>query len=77
MALQEVPDLLDQKRMVGTKELVEYTGIPYGTWNQYASKGGGPTFQKIGIHRRYHTDDVKAWLKTKRHAVTGDNLAAA
>jgi hypothetical protein len=51
-----------QERLWNTSETGDFLGIPVGTLNQWASRGVGPRYFKIGRHRRYHPADVKAWL---------------
>jgi len=36
--------------------------IPVGTLDQWASRGIGPRFAKIGRHRRYRPIDVERWI---------------
>jgi excisionase family DNA binding protein len=69
--------LLDRDTLITSPELAEYLKVPEGTLDQWASRGGGPFFHKVGAHRRYHPADVKAWLSECRHAATGDRRPAA
>lgn len=59
-------DLLDLGRLLWSEELAAYLGVPVGTLDQWASKGGGPDFHKVGGYRRYAPRDVRAWLLTRR-----------
>jgi phage terminase Nu1 subunit (DNA packaging protein) len=58
--------------MISSEELAEWLDVPVGTLDQWASRGGGPVFHKIGLHRRYEPADVKKWLRERRLAATGD-----
>lgn len=69
--------LLDRDGLISSAELAEFLGVEVGTLDQWASRGGGPIFHKIGIHRRYAPADVRAWLDGRRHATTGTPLPAA
>jgi hypothetical protein len=50
--------------------------VPVGTLDQWASRGGGPPFHKVGKFRRYHPSDVRTWLAGQRRVV-GNGLPAA
>jgi DNA-binding transcriptional MerR regulator len=46
-----------------SREVGEHLGgIPIGTLDQWAYKGVGPAYIKVGRHRRYRPEDVEAWL---------------
>lgn len=75
--LQSTGSLLDRDGLLSSAELAEYLGVEVGTLDQWASRGGGPIFHKVGVHRRYQPADVRAWLAERRHATTGDTLPAA
>lgn len=69
--------LLERDGLITPAELAEYLGVEVSTTDQWASRGGGPLYHKVGTHRRYHPEDVKAWLRDRRHAATGDPRPAA
>ena len=69
--------LLDRDGLIGSAELATWLGVPAGTLDQWASRGGGPIFHKVGSHRKYHPADVKSWLARQRWATTGDPAPAA
>ena len=71
------PGLLDRDGLIGSEELARWLDIPIGTLDQWASRGGGPMYHKVGIHRKYHPLDVKSWLAEQRRATTGDPRPAA
>jgi excisionase family DNA binding protein len=58
--------------MISSEDLAVYLDVPVSTLDQWASRGGGPFFHKVGIHRRYEPADVREWLKKGRYAKTGD-----
>ena len=60
--------LLERDGLIDTDELATYLGVPPATLDTWASRGGGPPFHKVGVHRRYAPADVKEWLRTRRHA---------
>jgi predicted DNA-binding transcriptional regulator AlpA len=43
------------------RELVERYGVPVKTPAEWASKGTGPRYAKIGRHVRYRLSDVIDW----------------
>ena len=62
------PELLERDGLIDSDELATYLDVPVATLDTWASRGGGPPFHKIGVHRRYAPADVKEWLRTRRHA---------
>ena len=48
-----------------TQRLGDYLGIPHQTIDQWASKGLGPAYIKVGKHRRYRPEVVEAWLDSQ------------
>jgi hypothetical protein len=73
----EPPGLLDRDGLISSQELATWLDVPVSTLDQWASRGGGPMFHKVGVHRRYHPLDVRSWLDERRHAATGDPRPAA
>lgn len=69
--------LLDRDGMIGSEELAGWLGVPVSTLDQWASRGGGPFFHKVGVHRKYHPADVKLWLGQQRRATTGNSAPGA
>jgi hypothetical protein len=68
---QQLAGLLDRDGLIGSEELATWLDVPIGTLDQWASRGGGPIYHKVGIHRKYHPLDVKSWLAGQRRATTG------
>jgi hypothetical protein len=60
--------LLERDGLIDSDELATYLDVPLATLDTWASRGGGPAFHKVGVHRRYAPADVKAWLAGRRHA---------
>lgn len=71
--------LLERDQMITTKELADYLQESVDQLHQWASRGGGPEFHKIGNERRYDPADVKAWLRSRKRSrarkVTGTEAA--
>lgn len=56
-----------ETRALATRsEVAEYLGLPVGTLTQWAHKGIGPRYLRVGRHARYEWADVTAWLETQR-----------
>jgi excisionase family DNA binding protein len=68
--------LLDRDGLLDSETLAEYLDVPVGTLDQWASRGGGPPFHKVGKFRRYHPSDVRTWLAGQRRVI-GNGLPAA
>lgn len=52
--------------LISRTDLAEYLGVPVLTVTQWASKGTGPAYVKVGIHARYRWSDVEQWLAEKQ-----------
>jgi excisionase family DNA binding protein len=61
-------------RLIGTKELAAYLGVPMATLHQWAHHGKGPRYFRVGRHRKYDMADVKRWLE--EHAVDRPSVPA-
>ncbi len=46
----------------GSPRVAEFLDIPVRNLDQWAYKGLGPKYFKVGRHRRYRPEDVQAWL---------------
>ncbi|MEU3436358.1 helix-turn-helix domain-containing protein [Streptomyces sp. NPDC006863] len=60
----KLPEVTDQQRrkLATAQEVADYCDVPLGTVYQWASRGGGPKFIKVGRHLRARWDDVEKWL---------------
>ena len=72
---QKTGGLLDRDGLIKTEELAEFLGLEPGTLDQWASRGGGPVYHKVGVRRLYDPADVRAWLAERRQAATGEPAA--
>lgn len=62
-------NLLERDGMITSDELRQLLG-PWctpGILDQWASRGGGPDFHKVGKRRLYAPADVKKWLADRKH----------
>ena len=54
---------MGQRRPLATsKEVAEYLGVPVATLDQWAYRGVGPRYSKVGRYRRYRWEDIEKWL---------------
>ena len=54
------------EELATSKEVAEYLRVHPQTMDRWASRGGGPTFVKVGGNRRYDWADVKAWVDARK-----------
>ncbi|MDG9673025.1 helix-turn-helix domain-containing protein [Micromonospora sp. DH14] len=52
----------DTRPLATSPEVAKHLGVPVRTLDQWAYKGLGPRFSKVGRHRRYRWNDVEKWL---------------
>jgi excisionase family DNA binding protein len=52
----------DTRPLASRSEVATYLGIPAATLTQWAHRGIGPAYVRIGRHARYRWSDVEAWL---------------
>jgi hypothetical protein len=69
------PDLLDRAAFITSEELAGLVRVPLHTVANWAARGGGPAFTKVGIYRRYRSAVVKAWLKARDRGDTAEPAA--
>jgi hypothetical protein len=67
---EQAPGILDRDQLITPEELAAFLGgtITTGTLEQWASRGGGPDYHKVGNHRRYAPADVREWLRSRRRS---------
>lgn len=53
------------ERWLSRQELADRYGLPVRTLAQWASKGTGPRYARLGRHARYRLSDVTAWEATR------------
>lgn len=53
-------------RLWDSATTAQFLGVPVGTLDAWASRGGGPAFSKIGKHRRYRPRDVEKFVDASR-----------
>jgi excisionase family DNA binding protein len=53
--------------MASRPQVAELLAVPPGTLAQWAHRGVGPPYVRIGRHTRYRWEDVEAWLAQQKH----------
>lgn len=53
-------------RLLSTRQLADFLGVPVGTVYQWRYRGGGPPGYRIGRHTRYLPSEVTAWLEGRK-----------
>lgn len=51
------------RALASRAEVAEYLGVPPTTLTQWAHKGTGPAYVRVGRHARYRWSDVEKWLE--------------
>jgi hypothetical protein len=69
--------ILDRDKLITPEELADFCDVEVSTTDQWASRGGGPVFRKVGSQRRYQPADVKAWLDGNGYVTSSKPLTAA
>jgi len=57
--------------LMGIGELASLLGVPVGTIYDWRTRGEGPVAYRFGKHLRFTTDDVEAWMATRREVRQG------
>lgn len=52
----------DARALASRAEVAGYLGLPVKTLEQWAYKGIGPRYTRVGRHARYAWSDVDSWL---------------
>ena len=56
------PEPVADENLIGSERLSEWIDVPVSTLNQWAYRGVGPAYKRVGRHRRYAPQDVRNWL---------------
>jgi excisionase family DNA binding protein len=58
-------DIAETEVLLRPEEVAEFLNKPRGTLNQWAHRGVGPRFIKVGGSRRYPRSELLAWLNAQ------------
>ncbi|MFC5182832.1 helix-turn-helix domain-containing protein [Actinomadura harenae] len=58
--------------LADSEELAAYLKVPARTLDDWAHRGTGPTYRRVGRHRRYRWEDVERWLDDQAVRGTGE-----
>lgn len=53
---------MDARPLATRTEVAEHLRVPVATLEQWAHRGSGPRYVRIGRHARYRWPDVEAWV---------------
>lgn len=67
---RNVPTSVNEVPLWSSGTTASYLDVPDRTLDEWAYRGTGPRFFKVGRHRRYDPRDVRAWLETRAHGGT-------
>jgi excisionase family DNA binding protein len=56
---------VQQRQLASRDAVAEYLGVPRKTLDQWAYRGTGPRFVRVGKHVRYRWSDVEQWLESQ------------
>lgn len=48
--------------LADSRQVAEYLGVSKRTLDDWAHRGGGPAYIRVGRHRRYRWSDIERWL---------------
>ena len=65
------------RRILKTHDAAEYCGSSASTFEKLRLTGGGAVYSKIGRRVVYCTEDLDAWLASRRRRSTSDTTGAA
>lgn len=54
-----------------TEQVASYLQVSPRTLDDWAYRGTGPHFSKVGKHRRYRWSDVEKWLESQSSECAG------
>ena len=63
--------MTDQPPLLTTKEVAEYLGVPVATLYRWRYVGTGPPAIKLGVHLRFESEDLAAWLDSRKEGRRG------
>ncbi len=61
------------RRFLRTTEAAAYIGLSKSTLEKLRVTGGGPEYASLGRAVVYHTEDLDAWVLTRKRRSTSDN----
>jgi excisionase family DNA binding protein len=56
----------DGRNLATSEEVAEYLAIPARTLDEWAHRGTGPAYRRVGKYRRYRWSDVDRWFDKQR-----------
>ncbi len=65
---------MDTPEVMTTEQVADYLQVRPRTVERWCYTGDGPTFVKVGRHRRFRRADVDAWLEEHSRQSSGPGL---
>ena len=62
--------------LISTEQAARRSGLSVSTLNTMRCTGRGPAYFKIGRYVRYDSNDLAAWLRSRRFTSTSQESAA-
>lgn len=63
--------MLPTRPLATRKDVANYLGVPVNTLVQWAHRGSGPKYVRVGRYARYDWRDVERWLSEQQHGGQG------
>ena len=63
--------MADQRPLLTTQQVAEYLGVPVATLYRWRYVGTGPPAIKLGVHLRFESEDLAAWLDSQKEGRRG------
>lgn len=61
---------MEGRPLATSAEVAAYLNVPVRTLSQWAHKGTGPRYSKVGRHRRYRWQDVEEFVAANMREVS-------
>ena len=55
-----------ENHLLTRQEVADFLKVPKQTLDQWAYKGSGPPYLRVGKHALYHENELMEWLETRR-----------
>jgi excisionase family DNA binding protein len=54
---------MTSQQLLSSGTVAEFLGLPVRTLDQWAYRGVGPRYVKVGRYRRYRPEDLEQWIE--------------
>lgn len=63
--MQHEDSAIDTRPLASRREVAEFLGVPPATLAQWAHRGIGPEYVRLGRHAKYRWSNVESWLRNQ------------